>query len=275
MKETIIAAAVQMNVVFEDVDGNLSRAERLIERAVRAGVELILLPEEFNTGFPYENLERDQMYGRKYALSETLDGLTVNWMGGLARTHHIHLCGGILEREGERYYNTTVMVDDRGGTVGTFRKMHSMGSNDTNGFEDPGNEAGVWDTKLGRFGCMTCYDHRFPELPRMVALQGAEIILHPTNCGGTTDPLYDKNITIRARAIENGCFVIVANVAQSEGVVGNSQVIAGTYASVDRNDMVLGIARAWEDVVIATLEARRVRGPQADRRPECYGLLTQ
>ena len=275
MQDRIVAAAVQMNVVFEDVEGNLSRAEGLIERAAEEGAELVLLPEEFNTGFPREHLGREEMYRRKYILSEILEGPTVKWMSERARRHGMHLCGGILERVDEKYYNTAVMVDDKGEVVGEFRKMHSMGSNDTNGVEDPGDETNVWDTRLGRFGCMTCYDHRFPELPRIAALKGAEIILHPTNCGGTIDPLYDKNITIRARAIENGCFVIVANIAQAEGVIGNSQIVAGTYDNAERNDMVLGIAHAWEDVVVATLEARRVRGPQHDRRPECYGLLNQ
>ena len=82
MKDQIVAAAVQMNVVFEDVGGNLSRAERLIVRAAEAGAELVLLPEEFNTGFPHEGLHRDEMYRRKYALAESLDGPTVGWMGG-------------------------------------------------------------------------------------------------------------------------------------------------------------------------------------------------
>ncbi|MSS71186.1 MAG: carbon-nitrogen hydrolase family protein [Candidatus Latescibacteria bacterium] len=185
----------------------------------------------------------------------------------------MQVCGGILEREGDRYYNTAVMVDEAGAIVGKFRKMHTMGSITTNGFEDPGDEVTVWETRLARFGCMTCYDHRFPELPRMAAIQGAEVLLHPTNCGGTTDPLYDKNITIRARAVENGCFVVVANAAQPDGVVGNTQIVAGTYTNGARNDMVLGVARAWEDVVVAVLDARRYRGPNRDRRPECYGRL--
>ena len=276
MKDKIVAAAVQMEVVLEDVEGNLSRAEGLIERAAKAGSEVVLLPEEFNTGFPRESLDRDEMFRRKYAVSETLDGRTVKWMAGLGRRHGMHICGGILEREGGRYFNTAVMVDDAGEIVGKFRKMHTMGSNDTNGYEDPGDEVSVWDTKLARFGCMICYDHRFPELPRMAALQRAEVILHPTACGGTIDPLYDKNITIRARAIENACFVIVANIAQPDGVVGNTQIIAGTYDDrAARNDMVLAMAREWEDVVVATLDARRARGPQHDRRPGCYGLVAR
>lgn len=275
MKEKVVAAAIQMNVVFEAVEGNLSRAKRLIRRAAEAGAELVLLPEEFNTGFPREGLPRDDMYRRKYALSEPLDGPTVKWLGDLAKRYGMQICGGVLERDDDRYYNTAVMVDEAGAVVGKYRKMHTMGGVETNGFEDPGDEASVWDTRLARFGCMTCYDHRFPELPRTAALQGAEILLHPTNCGGTTDPLYDKNITIRARAIENGCFVIVANIAQPGGVVGNTQIIAGTYDNEARNNMVLGMAREWEDVVVATLEAHRYRGPQRDRRPECYGLLAK
>ncbi len=275
MKHCVVAAAVQMEVVFEDVDGNLNRAERLVARAVEAGAEVVLLPELFNVGFPGRSLESDEWVRRRLAVSEPLDGRTVKWMSGLARAHGIHLCGGILERAGERYYNTALMVSEDGRTVGTYRKMHTMGSNDANGLEDSGDQVALWDTKLGRFGCMICFDHRFPELPRIAALQGAEIILHPTNCDGNTDPLYDKNITIRSRAIENGCFVVVANVAQADRVIGNSQIVAGTYRSEGRNDLVLAIARQWEDVVVATLEAERFRGPPSDRRPECYGLLTR
>ena len=227
MKDRIIAAAVQMNVVFEDVEGNRSRAERLINRAAEARAELVLLPEEFNTGYPSDPPDRDEMYRRKFALAEPLDGPTVTWMVDLASRYCMHICGGILERQGDRYYNTAVMVDDAGNRVGCCRKMHTMGSIESTGSEDPGDDTAVWDTKLARFGCMICYDHRFPEVARMAALRGAEIILHPTNCSGTPDPLYDKNITIRARAIENGCFIIVANAAQADGEIGNTQIVAG------------------------------------------------
>jgi predicted amidohydrolase len=270
MKEEIVAAAVQMRVAFEDVEANLVRAGELIERAAERGAELVLLPEEFTIGLPQGGLAREETYRRRLALSEPLDGPTVQWMAGLAREFGLHLCGGVLEREEDRYYNTAVMVDSSGDLAGSFRKVHTMGSNATNGLEDPGDEVGVWDTDLARFGCMTCYDHRFPELARAAALQGAEIILHPTLCGGTTDPLYDKNITIRSRAVENRCFVVVANAAQPNGVVGNTQIIAGMYSNPERNDFVLGIAQHWEDVVVATLESERYRGPQPDRRPESY-----
>ncbi len=256
-----------MHIELWQVQRNLEHAGEFVTRAAKAGVELLLFPELFATGFPAGD-DSETAQDKQKQFAEPLEGQVVCWLLDQARQSGMFIAGTVLE-EDEAVYNTAVLATPQGDIGGIFRKIHTMG------IHQPGHEIPVWETPLARLGCMICYDHRFPEVARIAALKGAEIILHPTNCGGCTDPLYDKNLTIRARAIENGCYVVVANRAQEPGVVGNSQVCGPYTDKAHRNDIVLAMASDWEDLIIAELTSDRYSGPPPDRRPECYRELLE
>jgi deaminated glutathione amidase len=202
-------AAVQLNS-NGDKDRNLATAERLVRDAAAAGAEFVALPEKWNLLAGGEEL---------VAGAEPLDGPSLGAARGWARELGIHLlAGSISERggEGEKASNTSVLIDPEGGDLAVYRKIH-MFDVDAGGvsyresaFERPGSEpviAPVGDLTLG---LTVCYDLRFPELFRILALRGARLIGVPSAFTLATGRDHWE-VLLRARAIENQLFVLAPN----------------------------------------------------------------
>ena len=119
----------------------------------------------------------------------------------------MHVACGLLERDGDVLHNAAVLVGPDG-LVGTYRKSH-LPFLGVDRFVTPGDELPVWDTPLGRIGVEICYDLRFPEVTRSLALQGADIVVHPTNFPMAAK-IQTELITV-ARAAENRIFLLTAN----------------------------------------------------------------
>ena len=208
---TVRAAAVQLNS-NEDKQRNLVTADRLTRAAAADGAQLILLPEKWTT------LGTDDDY---YRAAETLeDGEAVEWARSTARELGVDLvAGSIVERrEGrDKLGNTSIHFGPDGEQKAVYRKIHMfdvvVGGLEyrESASEDPGEEIVISETRDGvPLGMTVCYDLRFPELYRILAIRGARILLVPAAFTKITGQAHWE-LLLRARAIENQAFVIGAD----------------------------------------------------------------
>ena len=202
------AAAVQLNS-NEDKDRNLARAERLIRAAASDDAELVVLPEKFNV------LGRHDAYE---AQAEPLDGPTVGWARDLARELCIDLVAGsfVERREGhDKLANTSVHVGPDGELRGVYRKIHMFDvtvagkAYHESTSQEAGDEVVTSEADGARLGLTVCYDLRFPELYRILAVRGARILTVPAAFTKHTGKAHWDTL-VRARAIENQAFVVAA-----------------------------------------------------------------
>ena len=265
-------AAVQLNSTA-DRAANLAVADRLTRAAAADGATLIVLPEKWTAIGSDEQLR---------AAAEPLDGPSIGWARALARELGIDLvAGSILERmEGhERLANTSVHVDPNGEVRASYRKLH-MFDVEVDGrtyreseLEEPGDEIVTSETADGiELGLSICYDLRFPELYRILAVRGARVLTVPAAFTLATTRDHWETL-LRARAIENQAFVIAAN---QVGAHPAGQHSGGRSMIVDPWGLVLAQAQDSQGYVIADLdlgrqEEIRSRLPAlANRRPEVY-----
>jgi len=215
------AAAVQLECTT-DTEANLASAEELVRAAAVDGAELVVLPERLDIrGAAADYLER----------AEPLDGRPVSWARGLARELGIDLVAGSIaeRREGrERVSNTSVHVGPDGELRAVYRKLH-MFDIEVEGtvyreseHSEPGDEIVVSETANGAgLGLTVCYDLRFPELYRILALRGARIVTVPANFTRVTGQAHWE-VLLRARAIEDQVFVIAPGQGNRPGPEGDS-----------------------------------------------------
>ena len=265
------AAAVQLNSQ-EDKQRNLEVAERLVRAAARDGAELVCLPEKWN------------LLGGPEALvggAEPLDGPSLSAARAWARDLGIHLvAGSIAERvEGhDRLFNTSVLIGPQGDDVATYRKIH-MFDVEVGGvtYRESDHEEGgeeIVSAQLGELelGLSVCYDLRFPELYRILAVRGARIITVPSAFTQTTGRDHWE-VLLRARAIENQAFMVAADQFGEAPPHYNSY---GRSAIVDPWGVVLAMAPDEECFVAADLDLEaqeRIREKLpalANRRPAAY-----
>ncbi|MBV9682840.1 MAG: carbon-nitrogen hydrolase family protein [Solirubrobacterales bacterium] len=265
--------AVQLNST-DDTDRNLATADRLVRQAAGLGAEVIVLPEKWSVlGMPEQML----------AAAEPLDGRFISWARAAARELGIDLvAGSIVERvEGrEKTANTSVHVGPDGEIRAVYRKMH-MFDVEVDGdvyaesaTEDPGDEVVLSELADGvRLGMTVCYDVRFPELYRVLAIRGAEVVTVPAAFTlATTRDHWE--VLLRARAIENQCFVIAPN---QIGAHPPGPRCGGRSLIVDPWGLVLAQAADLETAIVADIDfdvlqrVRRRIPALTHRRPEAYG----
>lgn len=264
-------AAVQLNSTT-DKERNLERAERLVADAAGSGAELVALPEKWN------------VLGDAQALiegAEELEGPTLQAVRSWASTLGVAvLAGSIPERVPgeERLYNTSCLVDADGELIASYRKIH-MFDVDVGGIsyresehERPGEEIVVAAVTGLELGLTVCYDLRFPELYRILAVRGATAITVPSAFTLATGRDHWR-VLLRARAIENQAFVIAPN---QVGEAPPHYSSYGRSAIVDPWGVVLAQAADAECFIAAELdldrqrEIRRTLPSLANRRPESY-----
>jgi deaminated glutathione amidase len=265
-------AAVQLNSTA-DQPANLAVADRLARAAAADGARLIVLPEKWTAIGSDEQLR---------AAAEPLDGPSIGWARALAVELGVDLlAGSILERlEGhERLANTSVHVDASGELRAAYRKLH-MFDVEVDGrryreseLEEPGDEIVTSETSDGvELGLSICYDLRFPELYRILAVRGARVFTVPAAFTLATTRDHWETL-LRARAIENQAFVIGAN---QVGAHPAGQRSGGRSMIVDPWGLVLAQAQDSDGYIVADLdlgrqEQIRSRLPAlANRRPEVY-----
>ena len=207
---TIRIALCQMNVV-DDKKANIEKAIQMIKESKKQGADLAILPEMFNC--PYEN-EKFIEYKE-----ELKDSITLKSIAKAAKDESIHVLAGSIPEleingENESIYNTSTLFDSKGKLLGKHRKMHLFDI-DVKGkisFKESetlsaGNEFTVIKTEFAKIGIGICYDVRFVELSRIMALDGAQILIFPGAFNLTTGPAHWE-LLFRSRALDNQTYAI-------------------------------------------------------------------
>jgi predicted amidohydrolase len=252
---------------------NLAKALEVAAEAGSRGVQLLVFPEVFMHRRP------DDATGPAAEVAEPLDGPFLSAMIEAARSQRLHIVMGMIERapgEASRAYNTAVLISPSGERLAHYRKVHLYDA--FNGREServvPGNAAPpVVECALGRIGLQICYDIRFPEWSRLLALARAEYIVMPTSW--VSGPLKEDHwvTLVRARAIENTCWFIAAGQVRPDRI--------GRSLIVDPMGVVVADGGEAAGLVVADLDPDRLgrvreKNPAlTHRRPDLYGPLTE
>jgi N-carbamoylputrescine amidase len=270
----VAVACIQMQPEVGAKARNVAHATELIEQAHARGARLIVLPELCNSGYVFESREE------AFALSETLaDGATIRTWASLAARLGVTFVAGYAERDGDVLYNSAAIIGPQQ-VLGNYRKLHLWG--DENLYFDPGNlGVPVFHTPFGRVACAICYDIWFPEVFRLAANAGADILCVPTNW--VPMPAQPAGLPVMANLLamsgahSNGLFVAAADRVGNE----RGQPFLGCSVIVDAHGWpVAGPASATdEEILVAQVnlaDARRCRQLNGfnhvlrDRRPDVY-----
>ncbi|MEO0479062.1 MAG: nitrilase-related carbon-nitrogen hydrolase [Planctomycetota bacterium] len=263
------AACIQCDIAPGDVEGNFERIEVGLREAAEAGAQLMVLPEMWTTSFvdSYDDDLLDRAVRaetRVAALSAELDCIIVG--GGPARDGI-----GVSNRAN---------VFDRGAALGTYRKIHLFSPIAEHKRHVAGNRPLILDTRLGRLGVVLCYDLRFPELVRHYFVERCDVLLVPAQWPEARADHW--RVLLRARAIENQCYVIGCNRAGVEdGRHPNADhlLFPGDSRIVDPTGTVIAAGSGEAKPVLGHIELRTVRSMRRivpiakDRRPEVYSQL--
>jgi predicted amidohydrolase len=247
-----------------DVAGNLARLRETALRVAADGVQLLVCPEMFLTGYAIdaETLQR---------VAEPADGPSAQAVAVLARETGVAIVWGFAERDLQgAVFNATQAVDARGQRLGVYRKTHLFGELDRSRFTASDGAPTVVELCGWTVGLLICYDVEFPEAVRALALRGVDLVVVPTAnmVGFEVVPL----LLVPARAYENQLFVAYANCSGREAglVYGGLSVLAGPdgrlVSQADDSSTLLTIDLAPD------LSARTSH--LADRRPDTYAALT-
>lgn len=224
---------------------NLSTSLELALEAVNNGANLIVLPELTNTGYFFQN--RQDAFDHAEAVP---DGPSVGSWEDFARHHQVYLVAGLTEREGSKLYNTGVLVGPDG-FIGKYRKAH-LWNLEKLWFTAGDSGFPVFDTPIGRIGLLICWDIWFPEVPRILSQQGADIICSLNNWVWTPPPLFDdagkcmaSYLTMTAAHVNNVFIAAASRIGEERGarylgcslIAGTNGWPIGRVASADQQEI--------------------------------------
>ena len=256
----------QFDPVFGAVARNL---DHVSARLGQVDADLIVLPELFATGYQFVSQEE------VFQLAEPVpDGATTKRLADMAARRGMTIVAGLPELDGRRCFNSAVVVGPNG-FIGCYRKTHLF-FEETLWFTPGDSGFQVWDIGMAKVGVMICFDWYYPESARTLALQGAEIIAHPSNLVLPHCP--DSMVT---RCLENRVFSVTANRIGSEARGGKERLtFIGMSEVVGPRGRILHRApRETEDLTIIEIDPAEARIKALndyndllrDRRPALYG----
>jgi predicted amidohydrolase len=267
-------AVAQIDPQLGELERNLATCVARMEEAAAAGAELIVLPECAIPGYMFAGTDEALPY------AEEIPGPSTEALEHEAARLGLYVVCGLLERDGDSLRNAAVLVGPDG-LIGTYRKTH-LPFLGVDRFVVPGDALPVFDTPLGRIGIEICYDLRFPEVTRTLALRGADIVAHPTNFPMAAK-IQTELITV-ARAAENRIYLLTANRVGKERwgeFCGRSQIVdpyGVRLAETDEHTQTLLVGEV--DVEKARDKDYVIPGEYelylfGHRRPELYGALVE
>lgn len=260
---TLTVSLAQFDVQPGRRDNNLARASKLAREAHALGADVLLLPELWLDGY-------DLQHAAEHA-SQVGDG-GFSLMSMLARENCLCVAGSILEHHEEGISNTCALYDPSGALVALYRKVHLFRLMQEDRYLTAGQQATLCSMPWGPTGLAICYDLRFPELFRTMALAGAEMFLLPAQWPSRR--LDAWLLLARARAVENEVFVAACNRTGCDG----DTPFPGQSLIVDPWGNVLAQGGEQEQLVVAQVDLRELRKVRRylpvyeDRRPEAYHI---
>jgi predicted amidohydrolase len=227
----------------------LDRLAKLLDSGALAGVDLVLLPELWTSGY-FDT-------GAVIAATEPADGAWQQGLATLAASHRLALAYGYPECDGERRFNTVRLIDATGATVLAYRKVNLWGDYERALFEPGDHASAIAQINGWRIGFSICYDTEYPETVRDLALRGADLVLAPTACGREFALVAEA--VIRVRAAENGVWLAFANRSGEE----HGYRFDGQSAIVGPDGVVRARAHEDEALLIATLDPGAIASARA------------
>ena len=213
-------AVIQFEPIFGDLPGTIERLKPLLKKAQDS--DLIVLPELASTGYNFDSREQ------AFTLSEKVEeSIFLRFLQDTCRIYNFAIATGFAEKEGEKLYNSSILID-KAGVQAVYRKLHLF-MNEKNIFE-PGNLGlPVFKYKGTKLGMLVCFDWMFPEVWRKLALQGVELILHPSNL-----VLPYAQSVVPSYSLVNRVFIATANRigTEKELTFTGQSIISGTKGEV-------------------------------------------
>lgn len=257
---TIIkAAAIQFTVKQGDVDENFNHVRITLEKAAEKGVQLAVLPEMWSSGFSYKNL--NELAKRTAVIVQELCELS--------RKLEMVIVGSQPEPNEDKVFNTIHLID-KGNIIGKYRKLHLFSLLGEDRAFDSGDNYLLAETSIGKIGVIICYDLRFPELSRRLAIEGAQVICVPAQWPKPRQEHW--RTLLRARAIENQLFIVACN---SCGLVGKLDLF-GMSMIINPKGEIISEAGEEECIISGILDMDMMNEWRAqipcfnDRRPDIY-----
>ena len=260
----------------QKMEENIDMACRLLAQAGSAGCDIVCYPEDIQGIAHYGYyLDAPELFT---GFVETVPGPATERVAEVARQHNMHIVFGIFERDGERLYNTAVLMGGKGEILGKYHKVHLPAVERWS--ESHGDGFPVFETDLGTVGMLICYDILFPEAARCLVLNGAEILFNPT-MGFSLPGQCEGNglMRVRVRALDNFVPLVVSKCG-SETMIVNSDGNILAQARPGREGVITATVdldgtpvdhSQWEVITgTADVKARFLQ----ERLPEVYGDLT-
>ena len=280
----VTVAATQM-ACSNDIDKNVSNAEKLIRQAASQGAQIILIQELFESQYFCMD-QKEELF----ELSKPFENHpTINKFSKLAKELKVVLPVSFFEKANRAHYNSVAIVDADGSVLGKYRKSHIP---DGPGYQEkfyfnPGDTGfKVWNTKYAKIGVGICWDQWFPEAARSMVLSGAELLLYPTAIGGEPedDGFDSSDMWQRAmigHSASNQIPVIASNrIGTEKGIDIENYFYGRSFVTNHVGDKIAEGSRDKEEVLIGKINLseaetlRNVWGVFRDRRPDLYnGLL--
>ncbi|MFB5265393.1 carbon-nitrogen family hydrolase [Paenibacillus enshidis] len=264
--QSVNIALLQADITLGEPDVNRLHMEQLMEQAVMAAVkpDVIVLPEMWNTGYALEQI---------HELADVEGKETREWVSAFARRHQVNVvAGSIAEKKADGgIYNTTYIFDRSGNTAASYSKIHLFRLMDEEKYLQAGSEPVLFELDGAmKAGASICYDIRFPELGRRLALAGADMLIVPAEWPHPR--LHHWRTLLMARAIENQMYVLACN---RVGTGGTTEFF-GHSMLIDPWGEVIAEGGEQEEIVTGTIRpelVKEVRGRIPvfeDRRPSLY-----
>jgi omega-amidase len=256
-------AMVQMQVNAGEVDGNQAKGLTLVRKAA-VNADIIVLPEIWTTGYALKNVA---------LVAETISGPLLTQMADIARAYSVSIIAGSLPLKiDNRIYNSAIVLDKHGNIAGSYNKVHLFSMYGEERFFSAGNNLGMFSLDTIPAGLGICYDLRFPELFRSLALRGVQIVFIPAEWpairGGHWRTL------VKARAIENNMYICAVNcVGEHKGAAfyGHSLLIDPEGRIIAEGGDNEAIIYGEADFTCVT-KSRQAISVFGDRRPDIYEL---
>jgi len=277
-------AATQMTCSWE-LEENINKAKNIIKNATKQGANIILLQELFQT--PYFCIEYDENIFR--LAKEFENNPLLKEMADIAKQFNVVLPISYFEKTNNVYFNSIAIINSNGSILGNYRKSHipdGAGYLEKYYFNPGDTGFKVWDTNFGKIGVGICWDQWFPEVARIMAIKGADILFYPTAIGDEPRSEYDSSgawqRVMQGHAAANIIPVVASNRIGFEKVQGQTNGFYGKSFICDHTGMILKEAsRDKEEILIVEVDLeenhifRRNWGLFRDRRTDLYkDLLT-
>ena len=258
---------IQFAPVLGDVQATIRKIDGLINQTKIT--DILVLPELCNSGYNFTSFEE------AWKTSEEIENsIFIDYLTSKCKQFNLYIVSGFNERDNKDLYNSAILIGPKG-YIGKYRKLHLF-MNEKDYFKPGNSSLPVFDIGFCKIGMLVCFDWIFPEVWRILALKGAEIICHPSNL--VLSGLAQKAVPIHA--LTNRIFIITANRVGTEGDLSFTglSIIANPHG-----DILFQASQTQEEAVMKDIDIRLARDKIitkknhlfGDRRPDEYSLLIE